>query len=354
MSMLFTPLKIRSLSLRNRIFVAPMCQYSCRDGVPDEWHLVHLGSRAVGGASLVMAEATAVTAQGRISPADCGLWNDTQAAAFAPIARFITDQGAIPAIQLAHAGRKASTAPPWQGDMVVPAADGGWQPSAPSPVPFKPDSAAPRELTNSDLDQIALEFEQATHRALQAGFKVVEVHMAHGYLLHQFLSPLSNRRNDNFGGTLENRLRFPLQIANRVRQAWPVELPVFVRISATDWVVGGWDLTQSIELCRRLKDLGIDLIDCSSGGLVPDATIPVAPGFQAPLAGAIREQVDIPTGAVGLITAPVQAEQILATGIADVVFLARELLRDPYWPIHAAQALKADHTWPVQYERAKP
>ena len=353
MSLLFTPMQLRSLTLRNRIFVSPMCQYSCRDGMPNNWHLVHLGSRAVGGAALVMVEATAVDPQGRISPADCGLWNDTQAEAFAPIARFITDQGAIPAIQLGHAGRKASVQPPWLGGAAVTEVDGGWQPEAPSALPFGPGFPEPRELTVGDLERICREFEQAAGRALDAGFQVVEVHMAHGYLLHQFLSPLSNRRRDDYGGSLENRMRFPLAVARRVRQAWPHNLPVLVRISATDWVNGGWDLPQSLELCRHLKDLDIDLIDCSSGGLVPDAVIPAAPGFQTPLAAAIRREVGIATGAVGMITAPVQAEQVLATGAADVVLLARELLRDPYWPMHAAQVLKADHQWPSQYLRAR-
>ena len=354
MSRLFTPLKLRTLTLRNRIFVAPMCQYSCRDGLAEHWHLVHLGSRAVGGAALVMAEATAVTPEGRISPGDCGLWNDAQAEAFAPIARFISAQGAVPAIQLGHAGRKASVAPPWLGGTAVVAADGGWQPVAPSPFPFSPTSPQPRELTSDELERICSQFAEAAQRALSAGFKVVEVHMAHGYLLHQFLSPLSNRRSDKFGGSLDNRMRFPLQVARRVRAVWPQELPVLVRISATDWVEGGWDLTQSVELCRQLKELGIDLIDCSSAGLVPDAIIPAGPGFQVPLSAKIRQEVNIATGAVGLITSPVQAEQIIATGLADAVFLARELLRDPYWPLRAAQALKAEHVWPLQYERAKP
>ncbi|HEY5673454.1 MAG TPA: NADH:flavin oxidoreductase/NADH oxidase [Malonomonas sp.] len=354
MSLLFTPLKMRSLTLRNRIFVAPMCQYSCRDGLPEAWHLVHLGSRAVGGAALVMVEATAVTADGRISPSDCGLWNDAQTEAFAPIARFIAAQGAVPAIQLGHAGRKASVSPPWQGGKAIAAADGGWQPVAPSPLPFGPGSPEPRELNAAELEQICVSFEESTRRALQAGFQVVEVHMAHGYLLHQFLSPLSNRRNDQFGGSLENRMRFPLQVARRVREIWPQQLPVLVRISATDWVEGGWDLPQTLELCRQLKALGIDLIDCSSAGLTADAVIPVAPGFQTPLAAQIKAEVGIATGAVGLITAAVQAEQILATGLADVIFLARELLRDPYWPMHAALQLKAEHPWPPQYQRAHP
>lgn len=354
MSKLFTPMQMRSLTLRNRILVAPMCQYACQDGMPDDWHLVHLGSRAVGGSALVMVEATAVTPDGRISPGDCGLWNEAQADAFAPIAHFIAAQGAVPAIQLGHAGRKASVDPPWLGGKAVDASNGGWLPCAPSPIPFGPGSPEPRELSVSDLDLICTQFEESTRRALRAGFQVVEVHMAHGYLLHQFLSPLSNRRKDDLGGSLENRMRFPLQIARSVRETWPQDLPVFVRISATDWVDGGWDLTQSLELCRHLKELGIDLIDCSSAGLVPDAVIPVGPGFQTPLAAKIREEVGIATGAVGLITDPVQAEQIVATGLSDVVLLARELLRDPYWPMQAAQVLKAEHTWPVQYERAKP
>ena len=353
MSKLFTPLPLRSLTLRNRIVVSPMCQYSCRDGLPTDWHLVHLGSRAVGGAALVMVEATAVTPEGRISPSDTGIWNTAQTDAFAPIATFIKAQGAIPGIQLAHAGRKASVRPPWLGGGAVAAAAGGWQPVAPSALAFSPSSPVPSELSLDDLDSVCDAFEAAVRRALQAGFQLIEVHMAHGYLLHQFLSPLSNRRRDRFGGSLENRLRFPLQVAQRVRETWPQELPVLVRISATDWVPGGWDLDQSLELCRQLKDLGIDLIDCSSAGLVPDAVIPAGPGFQTPFAARIREEIAIATGAVGLITSPTQAEQIVATGLADVVLLARELLRDPYWPLHAARELKAEYAWPVQYERAK-
>jgi 2,4-dienoyl-CoA reductase-like NADH-dependent reductase (Old Yellow Enzyme family) len=353
MSKLFTSMQIRSLRLRNRIFVSPMCQYSCRDGIPDEWHLVHLGSRAVGGAALVMVEATAVTPEGRISPSDCGLWNDVQAEAFEPIARFIAAQGAVPAIQLSHAGRKASVQPPWHGGVAIDVSDGGWQPWAPSAVSFGPESPEPCELSAADLDQICTRFEESAQRALRAGFQAIEIHMAHGYLLHQFLSPLSNRRSDNFGGNLKNRMRFPLQVTRCVREVWPQDLPVMVRISATDWVDGGWDLDQSLELCHCLKDLGVDLIDCSSAGLVPDAVIPAGPGFQTPMSAKIREKVGIATGAVGLITAPAQAEQIVSTGLADVVFLARELLRDPYWPQHAAQVLKTEHSWPVQYERAK-
>ena len=353
MSKLFSPLQMRSLTLRNRIFVSPMCMYSCQDGLPNDWHMVHLGSRAVGGAAMVIAEATAVAPEGRISPSDCGLWNDAQAEAFAPIAHFIATQGAVPAIQLGHAGRKASVMPPWQGGGAAQEDLGGWQPVAPSALPFGPGSPQPRELEVADLERIAAQFEASARRALKAGFQVVEVHMAHGYLLHQFLSPLSNRRDDAFGGRLENRMRLPLEVAHRVRAIWPEELPVMVRLSVTDWVDGGWDLAQSLVLCEHLKELGVDLIDCSSGGLVPDAVIPAAPGFQTPFAAEIRKKVGIATGAVGLITAAVQAEQILATGSADVVLLARELLRDPYWPIHAATELKSDHPWPEQYLRAK-
>ena len=353
MSKLFTPLQMRSLTLRNRIFVSPMCQYSCDDGLPNDWHMVHLGSRAVGGAAMVIVEATAVAPEGRISPSDSGLWNDAQAEAFAPIAAFIAEQGAVPAIQLGHAGRKASVMPPWQGGEAVAEDAGGWQPVAPSALSFDPGSPQPGELGVADLERIAAQFEAAARRALKAGFQAVEVHMAHGYLLHQFLSPLSNKRDDAFGGRLEHRMRLPLEVAHRVRAIWPDELPVMVRLSVTDWVDGGWDLAQSLVLCEHLKELGVDLIDCSSGGLVPDAVIPAAPGFQTPFAAEIRKKVGIATSAVGLITAAVQAEQILATGSADVVLLARELLRDPYWPIHAAAELKADHPWPVQYERAK-
>lgn len=354
MSKLFSPLQMRSLTLRNRIMVAPMCQYSSCDGLPNSWHQVHLGSRAVGGAAVVMVEATAISPEGRISPNDCGLWNDTQADAFASIASFISDQGAIPAIQIGHAGRKASTTAPWLGGGVVDPANGGWVPVAPSPLPFNDTSPVPLELNGEGLEQIAQQFEAAAQRALAAGFKIVQVHMAHGYLLHQFLSPLSNQRTDHYGGSLENRMRFPLEVARRVRHVWPDALPVMVRISATDWVDGGWDLSQSVELCRQLKTLEVDLVDCSTAGLVADAVIPVAPGFQVPFATEIRNQAGIATGAVGLITQPEQAEEIIAREQADVVSLARELLRDPYWPMHAAQVLGVDYPWPVQYERAKP
>ena len=330
-----------------------MCQYSSRDGLPTDWHLVHLGSRAVGGAGLVNVEATAVSPQGRISPDDSGIWSDAHAAAFAPIARFIREQGAVAGIQLAHAGRKASTDLPWLGGGPLGPEHRGWQPIAPSPIPFAPGHPVPRETTAEDLETIRRQFVDGARYAHTAGFQVLEIHMAHGYLLHEFLSPLTNRRKDEYGGSLENRMRFPLSIARAVREVWPEELPVFARISATDWVDGGWDLAQSIELCRRLKDTGIDLIDCSGGGTVPHAVIPTGPGFQTPFATAIRQQVNIATGTVGFITDPIQAEQIIATGLADAVLLAREMLRKPYWPLEAARVLGVDVPWPSQYLRAK-
>ena len=353
MSQLFSTLKLRELTFRNRIFVSPMCQYSSIDGLPTDWHLVHLGSRAVGGAGLVMVEATAVSPEGRISPDDSGIWSDAHAQAFAPITRFIREQGAVAGMQLAHAGRKASTDRPWLGGGPLGPDKRGWQPIAPSPLPFTPEYPAPRGVSAADLDIIRRQFVDAAKRARDAGFQVIEVHMAHGYLLHQFLSPLSNQRKDEYGGSLENRMRFPLSVARAVREAWPKDLPLFVRISATDWADGGWDLAQSIELCKRLKDIGIDLIDCSSGGSVYNAVIPAGPGYQTPFATAIRKDVGIPTGTVGFITDPAQAEHIIATGLADAVVLAREMLRDPYWPMHAAKALKVDLPWPVQYLRAK-
>lgn len=354
MSTLFSPFKLRDLEFKNRIFVSPMCQYSATDGLANNWHLVHLGSRAVGGAGLVMVEATAVTPEGRISPGDMGLWSESHTRALAPIAQFIKEHGAVPAIQLAHAGRKASCEVPWLGGGALPPETGGWQVSAPSPIAFSSDSPTPVELSLAHLEVICAQFVDAAKRSLEAGFEVVELHFAHGYLLHEFLSPLSNQRNDEYGGSLENRARFPLKVARAVRAVWPQHLPLFVRISASDWAEGGWDLAQSIELAHWLKAIGIDLIDCSSGALVPYAKIPVAPGFQTPFATAIRNQAGIAVGAVGLITAPEQAEQIIATGLADVVLLARELLRDPYWPLHAAAALRVKLDWPVQYQRAQP
>ena len=353
MASLFSTIQLRELLIRNRIFVSPMCQYSANDGVAGPWHMVHYGSRAVGGAGLIMFEATAVTPQGRISPQDLGLWNNEQMQALIPVVDFIKVHGAVPAIQLAHAGRKASTDLPWLGGKPLSPVSGGWEPVAPSCLPFSPEHLTPHELTLNQIKEIIDAFVKAAQRALTAGFEAVEIHMAHGYLLHEFLSPLTNQRRDDFGGSFENRIRLPIKITEAVREVWPEHLPVFVRISATDWVEHGWDLEQSIRLAQHLKNSGIDLVDCSSGGLLPDANIPLAPGFQTPFATAIRNKADIATGAVGLITDPNQAENIIAAGQADVVFMARELLRDPYWPLHAAHTLHVDVHWPHQYQRAK-
>jgi 2,4-dienoyl-CoA reductase-like NADH-dependent reductase (Old Yellow Enzyme family) len=352
MSALFSAFTLRRVEFRNRIFVSPMCQYSSRDGMPNEWHLVHLGSRAVGGAALVMVEATAVSPEGRISPGDTGIWTDAHARAFTPVASFIKSQGAVPAIQLAHAGRKASTDVPWRGGAPLSEAEGGWQTLAPSALPFGR-YPVPREMSAEDIERVTLEFAEAARRSLAAGFEVAEIHMAHGYLLHEFLSPLSNKREDQYGGDQEGRMRFPLRVAEAVRAEWPRHLPLFVRISATDWAEGGWDLEQSVEFSRRLLEAGVDLIDCSSGALVPGVKIAVAPGYQVPFAARIRREARIATGAVGMITEAQQAEEIISNGEADAVFLARAMLRDPYWTLHAAKTLGVDVPWPVQYERAK-
>ena len=353
MSPLFSPRAVGPLTLRNRIVVAPMCQYSAVDGVPQPWHLVHLGSRAVGGAGLVIAEAAAVEAIGRISAADCGIWNDAQVEAWQPIARFVGEQGAVAGIQLAHAGRKASTEAPWLGGgPVLPGNGGGWQPVAPSPLPFDAGHAEPAELDEAGIAALVAAFRAAATRALAAGFGLVEIHAAHGYLLHQFLSPLSNRRTDRYGGDFAGRSRLLRETVAAVREAWPERLPLLVRISATDWSEGGWEIEQSVALAGDLAALGVDLIDVSSGGLVPRVTIPLQPGYQVPFAARIRREAGIATAAVGLITEPGQAERIVAGGEADLVLLARELLRDPYWPRRAAQALGATVVAPVQYRRA--
>jgi len=349
---LFTPLRLRDLELKNRIIVSPMCEYSAKDGHPNDWHLVHLGSRAVGGSSLVISEATGVQSVGRISPEDTGIYLDSHVDAWKPIVDFVRGQGAATGIQLAHAGRKGSTAVPWAGGKAVDAKSGGWTPVAPSAIPFAGDYPSPRELAVAEIDQIVSDFEVAAQRALRAGFQVAEIHAAHGYLLHQFYSPLSNHRKDQYGGSFDNRIRLLLRVVSAVRSIWPQSLPVFVRISATDWTEGGWDLSQSIELCRRLKDAGVDLIDVSSGGNVATAAIPVGPGYQVEFASAIRREAKIPTGTVGMITDPAQAETIIRTGQADAVLLARELLRDPYWPRRAAQELGVKLKPPVQYQRA--
>lgn len=351
---LFAPLTLRSITLRNRIAVSPMCQYSSQDGFATDWHLVHLGSRAVGGAGLVIVEASAVEARGRITPADLGIWKDEHVPNLARIAKFIREQGAVAGIQLAHAGRKASCHRPWEGGAAIPPGDIGWQTVAPSAIPFHAGDPAPQELTGSDLRAIVEAFVCGAYRAREAGYQLVEIHAAHGYLLHEFLSPLANQRTDEFGGSLENRLRFPLEVAAAVRGAWPKDLPVFLRLSATDWVQGGWDIADAVVLARRLGELGIDLVDCSSGGAVPDARVPTSPGYQVPFAERIRREAGIRTGAVGLITEAGPADEIVASGRADLVLLARELLRDPYWPLHAAASLKRHTEVPVQYARAFP
>ncbi|MFZ1376737.1 MAG: NADH:flavin oxidoreductase/NADH oxidase [Geothrix sp.] len=352
MSHLFRPLTLRGLTLPNRIAVSPMCQYSSLEGLPNDWHLVHLGGLAQGGAGLVLTEAAAVLPEGRISPDDLGLWSDVQAEALAPSVRFIKGQGAVPGIQLAHAGRKASAFSPWKGSGSVPAGAGGWTPVAPSALPFDSTWTVPMELDESGIKAVIRAFAYATRRALAAGFEVVELHAAHGYLLHQFLSPLTNHRTDGYGGSFEGRTRLVREVTTAVRAVWPGNLPLFVRISATDWVEGGWDPDQSVELAKILKGLGVDLVDCSSGGLSPHQKILLGPGYQVPFADRIRTEAGLPTGAVGLITEPEQAEQILAEGSADLVLLARELLRDPRWPLRAAQALGAEVPWPAQYARA--
>jgi 2,4-dienoyl-CoA reductase-like NADH-dependent reductase (Old Yellow Enzyme family) len=353
MPQLFTPLTLRTVTFRNRIFVSPMCQYSSEGGMPGEWHFVHLGSRAVGGAGLVMVEASAVSREGRITAWDSGIWSEAHARAFQPIARFIESQGAASGIQIAHAGRKASTDKPWNGGGVLREGPDSWQPLAPSAVPFREGDPLPRELTVEEISQLVDQFENAAAYAHLAGFRVLEIHAAHGYLIHEFLSPLSNRRTDEYGGSLENRMRFALRVATAVRKRWPDDLPLFVRISATDWAEGGWTLEDSIELSVRLRDIGVDLIDCSSGGMVPWAKVELGPGYQVPFARAIRERAGIATGAVGLITEAAQAEEIIASGGADAVLLAREMLRDPYFPLRAARELGAVVEWPSQYLRAR-
>ena len=350
---LFSPLQLRDVQLKNRIGVSPMCEYSSVDGFANDWHLVHLGSRAVGGAALVLTEATAVTADGRISPQDLGIWKDEHIEMLARIFRFIEAHGAVPGMQLAHAGRKASTSPPWEGGKAVAESDGGWRPiHAPSALPFDEGSIRPREMTLEDIGEVVRAFADAAVRAQKAGAKVIELHAAHGYLLHEFLSPLSNHRSDKYGGSFENRIRLTRETVQAVRRVWPERLPLLVRISATDWIAGGWDVEQSVELAKVLKPLGVDLIDCSTGGAAPGAKIPTAPGYQVPFAERIRHDADIPTAAVGLITEAKQANEIIVNGRADLVFLARQFLRDPYWALHAASELGAEVEAPVQYGRA--
>jgi len=353
MTHLFSPLTLRGVTLRNRIAVSPMCEYSSTDGFPNDWHLVHLGSRAVGGAGLVFTEAAAVTPQGRISPQDLGLYREEHVEALQRITRFIEVQGAVAGIQLAHAGRKASTARPWEGKAAVSEAEGGWRPViAPSALAFDDDYVLPDALDEAGIQQVIAAFGLAAKRASEAGFRVVELHAAHGYLLHEFLSPLSNQRTDSYGGSFENRTRIVRETVEAVRGVWPERYPLFVRVSATDWTEGGWDLEQSVELARQLKPLGVDLMDCSTGGNVPHAKIPVGPGYQVPFAERIKRETEILTGAVGMITDSHQADGIIHDGQADIVLLAREMLRDPYWPRRAAKELGQEIAGPVQYGRA--
>ncbi len=354
MPALFEPFTQRSVTLKNRIVVSPMCEYSSVDGYPNDWHLVHLGSRAVGGAGLVICEATGVAADGRISPADTGIYLEGHAGAWARITSFVKEQGSVPGMQLAHAGRKASTLSPWDGGGPAVLEAGGWSPIwSASSVPFIEGWQVPVSLDSAGMERVRSEFAAATKRSAEAGFEVVEIHAAHGYLLHQFLSPLANQREDEYGGSLENRMRFPLQVIASVREAWPERLPLWLRISATDWAEeGGWDLEQAIEFSRRAKELGVDVIDVSSGGTIARPNIPIGPGYQVPLSEAIRRAAGVATASVGMITEPQQAEAILAAGKADLVVLARELLRDPYWPRRAAKELAFDIPAPKQYGRA--
>lgn len=351
---LFEPFTQGNVTLPHRIVVAPMCQYSAHDGLPDEWHLVHLGSRAVGGAALILTEATAISAQGRISAGDTGLWNDAQQEAWRPIVRFMRAHGAVAGVQLAHAGRKSSAQRPWQGHGPLPAGQGDWLTVAPSALPFDAGWHIPQALDDKGIAAVVADFRAAAQRSLAAGFELIELHAAHGYLLHQFLSPLSNQRTDRYGGSFENRTRIVREVIAAVREVWPAELPLWLRISATDWAEhdAGWNIEQSVQLARQVKPLGVDLIDVSSGGLLPRATIPLAPGYQVPFAARIRREAGMATGAVGLITEPAQAAAIIAAGDADVVLIARESLRDPYFPRRAAGELGVKIPAPVQYQRA--
>ena len=354
MSKLFSPLKIRSIEFKNRIAVSPMCQYSCVNGVMNDWHLVHLGSRAVGGAGLIFTEATAVSPEGRISPDDAGIWNDEQVQFLKRITSFIKSQNSVPGIQLAHAGRKASTFSPWKGSGEVKVDMGGWQTVAPSQIPFTEKYPNPREMTLSDIKLVIDQFTEAAQRSLDAGFEVIELHFAHGYLVHEFLSPLSNQRTDNYGGSIENRCRIAIEIAKSVRNVIPKATPLFARFSSTDWVEGGWDIDQSVQLAKWLKEVGVDLIDCSSGGNVSNAKIPAKPGYQIPFSQKIKQEANILTGGVGLITTAEQAEEIIKSEQADIVLLAREMLRDPYWALHSAKKLNVEVSdFPKQYLRAK-
>lgn len=354
MAHIFDPLSIRGVTLQNRVVVSPMCQYSSDDGFANDWHLVHLGSRATGGASLVFTEATAVTPEGRISPEDLGIWKDAHIEFLSRIVKFLKSQGTVPGMQIAHAGRKGSTQRPWVGSSKVTPADGGWVPIAPSAVAFSDTYPTPRAMTREDIRGVVEAFAAAARRALEAGFQVLEIHSAHGYLAHEFYSPLSNFRQDEYGGSFENRTRIGREIVTAVRKVWPENLPLFIRISATDWKEGGWDVDQAVELAKQLKPLGVDLVDCSSAGLVVDQKIVAGPGFQVPFAERIRRDANILTASVGLIETKEQVAEILAKNQADLVLMAREFLRDPYWPLRAAKELGHKISWPAQYLRAAP
>jgi 2,4-dienoyl-CoA reductase-like NADH-dependent reductase (Old Yellow Enzyme family) len=353
MAQLFSPISFRNITLKNRIVVSPMCQYSSEDGFANDWHLVHLGSRATGGAGLVFSEATAVSPEGRISPQDLGIWKDEHIAELKKITNFIKSQGSVAGIQLSHAGRKASHQRPWDGGKCIPIADGGWQTIAPSPIPFIEEDTVPAEMSKEQIAEVVSQFRDAAKRSLDAGFEVIEIHGAHGYLINEFLSPLGNKRTDEYGGSFENRTRFLLEVITAVKEVWPDTLPVFLRISASDWVEGGWTVADSQQLAELLTNKDIDLIDCSSGGMVSHAKITAGPSYQVPFAEAVRKNTKMQTGAVGIIVTGAQAEEIISSGKADLVFLAREFLRDAYFPMHAAQELGAHLTWPKQYERAK-
>ncbi len=353
MSLLFSPLTLKSVTLKNRIVVSPMCQYSCEDGFANDWHLVHLGSRAVGGAALVIQEATAVAPAGRITYGDLGIWKDEHIEKLSSIVSFVHNNGAVAGIQLAHAGRKASCDLPWLGGKQFTSGDHYWQTIAPSPVPFAEGDLIPHELTREEIAELVNDFKNAAARAVKAGYQVVEIHAAHGYLINGFLSPVSNQRTDEYGGSFENRTRFLYEIIDAIQTVWPIDLPIFVRISASDWIEGGWTIEDSIQLATMLQTKGIDLIDASSGGMSPLAQIPAGPGYQVPFAAAIKKETSMLTGAVGIITNAQQAEDILQQQQADLIFIAREFLRDPYFPLHAAKALGDDVAWPNQYVRAK-
>lgn len=353
MSALFSPLTIRNITLKNRIVVSPMCQYSSVDGFANDWHLVHLGKFATGGSALVFTEAAAVNPEGRISPDDLGIWKDEQIVYLKKITDFIKKNGAIAGIQLAHAGRKASYSSPWKGHLYVAPQQGGWIPVAPSPIAQKSSQQTPKELTNDEIEEVITDFIEASKRAVKAGFDVIEIHGAHGYLINEFLSPLSNFRTDHYGGSFENRIRILTQIVSKMRTVIPEEMPLFVRLSATDWVEGGWNEDDTVALGKILEQMGVDLMDCSSGGNSVDQQIPLKPMYQVPYAQKVKEKTGLLTGAVGLITTAIQAENIIKEGRADLVFLARQLLREPFFPLHAAHQLGVDITWPVQYDRAK-